>query len=91
MRRIKTFEAFSSTLGEYSMEVSEYLRGCNLFPSQISYLLDQYSGEIEKAYDEGRYSRQVAEKIAKDLKIGSGGFMQISMRGGHGWKNAYYK
>jgi hypothetical protein len=91
MRRIKTFESFSTTFEEYTLEVSDFLKGYNLFPDQISYLLDQYSGEIEIAYGEGRYSKEVADGIAKDLKIGSGGFMQISMRGGGGWQNAYYK
>ena len=91
MRRIKTFEAFSTTLGEYSLEVSEYLRRYNLFPDQISFLLDQYSGEIEQWHEEGRYSKELAEKIAKDLKIGSGGMMQMSLRGGNGWQNIYYR
>ena len=91
MLRIKTFEAFSTTLEEYSMEVSEYLRRYNLFPNQISFLLDQYSGEIEQWHEEGRYSKELAEKIAKDLKIGSGGMMQMSLRGGNGWQNIYYR
>lgn len=91
MRRIKTFEAFSTTLEEYSLEVSEYLRRYNLFPDQISFLLDQYSGEIEQWHEEGRYSKELAEKIAKDLKIGSGGMMQLSLRGGKGWQNIYYR
>ena len=91
MRIIKTFEAFSSSLEEYSLQVSEYLRDYNLFPDQISFLLDQYSDEIEKWHGEGRYSKELAEKIAKDLQIGSGGMMQISMKGGKGWQNIYYR
>ena len=91
MRKIKTFEAFSTTLDEYSLEVSEYLRRYNLFPSQISHLLDQYSSDIEEAHGEGRYSKEVAEKIAKELRLGSGGMMQMSLRGGSGWQNIYYR
>lgn len=91
MRKIKTFEAFSTTLDEYSLEVSEYLRRYNLFPSQISHLLDQYSSDIEEAHGEGRYSKEVAEKIAKDLRLGSGGMMQMSLRGGNRWQNIYYR
>lgn len=91
MRKIKTFEAFSTTLDEYSLEVSEYLRRYNLFPSQISHLLDQYSSDIEEAHGEGRYSKEVAEKIAKELRLGSGGMMQMSLRGGNGWQNIYYR
>lgn len=91
MKRIKTFESFSSTAEEYAVEVSDFLKGYNLFPDQISHLLDQYSGDIARAYEEGKYSKEVADEIAKELKIGSGGFMQVSMRGGRGWQNAYYK
>ena len=91
MRRIKNFESFSTTLEEYSLEVSEYLRKYNLFPDQISFLLDQYSLEIEQGHEEGRYSKEIADKIAKDLKIGSGGMMQMSLRGGSGWQNIYYR
>ncbi len=89
--RIKTFEAFSSTLEEYSLQVSDYLRRYNLFPGQISFLLDQYYGEIEKWHEEGRYSKDLADKIAKDLKLGSGGMMQMTLRGGRGWQNIYYR
>jgi hypothetical protein len=89
--RIKTFEAFSSTLEEYSLQVSDYLRRYNLFPDQISFLLDQYYGEIEKWHEEGRYSKDLADKIAKDLKMGSGGMMQMTLRGGRGWQNIYYR
>ena len=89
--RIKTFEAFSSTLEEYSLQVSDYLRRYNLFPDQISFLLDQYYGEIDKWHEEGRYSKDLADKIAKDLKLGSGGMMQMTLRGGRGWQNIYYR
>lgn len=91
MLRIKTFEAFSSTLEEYRVQVSDCLKKYNLFPEQISFLLDQYSGEIEKWHEEGKYSKDLVEKIAKELRLGSGGMMQMSLRGGRGWQNIYYR
>ena len=91
MMWIKTFEAFSTTIEEYSLEVSDFLRRYNLFPDQISFLLDRYSDEIVQWHEEGRYSKELADKIAKDLKLGSGGMMQMSLRGGNGWQNIYYR
>jgi len=63
----KIFENSFSSLDEYQNEILGFLKKYNLFPEQIRYLLDQYSEEIEEWYNEGKYSKDFAEKIASDL------------------------
>jgi hypothetical protein len=91
MRRIKTFESFGYTLEEYTLQVSDFLKPYNIFPSQISFLLDQYAAEIEEWYSEGKYAKELVNKIVKELGLGTGGMMQISLKGGNKWQNIYYK
>ena len=87
----KVFESAYSSSEEYREEILGFLKKYNLFPEQIRYLLDQYSDEIEEWYGEGKYSRDFAEKIAKDLNLSTGGIMQYKMTGGNQWQNIYYK
>jgi hypothetical protein len=54
-------------------------------------LLDQYSDEIEEWLEAGKYSKDFAEKIAKDLNLTTGGIMQYKMAGGNQWQNIYYR
>ena len=91
MPKIMRFEAFSTNLEEYSLQVSEYLKRYNIFPQQMAFLLNQYSDEIKKFHSDGRYSKDLADRIAKELRLGSGGMMQMTLRGGRGWQNIYYK
>ena len=93
MKHIKSWKVFESAYSsseEYREEILEFLKKYNLFPEQIRYLLDQYSDEIEEWYSEGKYSRDFAEKIAKDLNLSTGGIMQYKMTGGNQWQNIYY-
>ena len=80
-----------SSIDEYQSEVFGFLKKYNLFPQQIRYLLDQYSGEIEEWYNAGKYSKDFADKIADDLKLSTGGILQYKTAGGNQWQNIYYK
>jgi hypothetical protein len=94
MKHLKSWKVFENTyssLDEYQSEILGFLKKYNLFPEQIRYLLDQYSDDIEEWYNEGKYSKDFAEKIAKDLNLSTGGLMQYKMSGGNQWQNIYYK
>ena len=94
MRHLKSwkfFESVYSSLDEYQSEILDFLKQYNLFPEQTRYLLDQYSDDIEEWYNAGKYSKDFADKIAKDLNLSSGGIMQYKVSGGNQWQNIYYK
>lgn len=94
MKHLKTWKIFEtaySSIDEYQAEILGFLKKYNLFPEQTRYLLDQYSDDIEEWYNAGRYSRDFAEKIAKELNLSSGGMLQYKMTGGNQWQNVYYK
>ena len=90
MNYIKTFESYSD-IEQYTDEIFTFLRKYNLFPEQERYLRGAYSNEIEKWYNDGKYTREFSEKIAKDLQLSTGGLMQYKMTGGNQWQNIYYK
>lgn len=83
LKNWKVFEVAYSSLDEYQSEVMRFLKKYNLFPEQIRYLMDQYSDDMEEWYKTGKYSREFAEKIAKDLNLGTGGMLQYKMTGGN--------
>lgn len=94
MNRIKSWKVFEmsySSVDEYRNEVLSFLKKYNLFPEQTRFLMDRYSEEIRKWYEEGKYSRDFAEKIAKELNLVTGGIMQYKMTGGNRWQNIYYR
>lgn len=94
MDRIKSWKLFEmhySSVDEYRNDILVFLKKYNLFPEQTRFLMDRYSDEIQEWYEEGKYSRDFAEKIAKDLNLGSGGIMQYKMAGGSQWQNIYYR
>jgi len=87
----KVLEMAYSSVDEYREEILGFLKKYNLFPEQTRYLLDQYSDEIEEWLEAGKYSKDFAEKIAKDLNLTTGGIMQYKMAGGNQWQNIYYR
>lgn len=94
MKHLKSWKIFESTyysLEEYQNEILGFLKKYNLFPEQTRYLLDQYSDDIEEWYNTGKYSKDFAEKMAKDLNLSTGGMFQYKMTGGNRWQNIYYK
>ena len=91
LKEFKIFEISYSSIDEYRIEISEYLKKYNLFPEQIRYLMDQYSDDIEEWYKQGKYSKDFVDKISNDLKLSTGGIMQYKMTGGNQWQNIYYK
>lgn len=91
LKNWKVFETAYSSLDEYQAEILGFLKKYNLFPEQTRYLLDQYSDDIEEWYSAGKYSRDFAEKIAKELNLSSGGMLQYKMTGGNQWQNIYYR
>lgn len=86
---LKTFESYTD-VEEYADEVFRFLGKYNLFPSQIRHLRDFYFPLIEQWYSEGRYSRELAENIAKELELGTGGFSTFKSPPNL-WQNIYYK
>ena len=90
MNYIKTFESYSD-IEQYTNEIFTFLRRYNLFPEQERYLRNAYADQIEEWYNEGKYTREFAEKIAQDLQLSTGGLMQYKMTGGNQWQNIYYR
>jgi hypothetical protein len=72
------FEKFNS-IDEYIYYVTDNLKKYNIFQSEMNDLLNRYHDEIQASYDDGRQPFQVAQKIAKDLELDSGGLMQYKM------------
>jgi len=91
LKEFKIFEINSSSVDGYKSEILGFLKKYNLFPQQIRYLLDQYSDEIEDWYNDGKYSKDFADKIANDLNLSTGGILQYKTTGGNQWQNIYYK
>ena len=89
MVHLKTFESYSC-VGEFADEVFYFLSKYNLFPEQIRHLREFYWPLIEEWYSEGRYSRGLAEHIAKELELTTGG-MSTYKGPPNLWQNIYYK
>lgn len=89
MRYLKKFEAYRS-FDEYQLEVMDFLKKYNLFPDQLSYLMDFYEGDMREWYESGRYTREFAERIAKELELDSGGVMQYSVVSGPKYQQIKY-
>jgi len=86
---LKTFESYTD-VEEYADEVFRFLSKYNLFPAQIRHLRDFYWPLIEQWYSEGRYSRELAEHVAKDLELSTGGFSTFKSPPNL-WQNIYYR
>jgi hypothetical protein len=78
--RRKVLESYSS-YEEFEHYVMDSLKKYNIFKSQMNHLLEFYSDIIQSAYDEGRQPLSVAQEIAKELKLSTGGLMQYKMDG----------
>ena len=78
--RKKVLESYSS-YEEFEHYVMDALKKYNIFQSQMNHLLEFYTDIIQSAYDEGRQPLSVAEEIAKELKLDTGGLMQYKMDG----------
>ena len=78
--RRKVLESYSS-YEEFEHYVMDALKKYNIFQSQMNHLLEFYTDIIQSAYDEGRQPLSVAEEIAKELKLSTGGLMQYKMDG----------
>ena len=86
---LKTFESYAD-VEEWADEMFRFLRKYNLFPEQERRLREFYWPTIEQWYSEGRYSRELAEKIAKELDLTTGG-MSTYKSPPNMWQNIYYK
>jgi hypothetical protein len=86
MKYIKEWALFESynSVDEFVYFVVNSLKKYNIFQSEMTDLIDRYYNEIEEAYNNGKQPFQVAEKIAKDLNLDSGGLMQYRVGGSHG-------
>lgn len=86
---LKTFESYSG-VDEWADELFQFLRKYNLFPEQERKLREFYWPSIEEWYSNGKYSRECAEMIAKELQLTTGGFptykSPLTM-----WQNIYYR
>jgi hypothetical protein len=78
--RKKLLESYSSYV-EFEHYVMDSLKKYNIFQSEMNHLIDFYTDIIKSAYDEGRQPLSVAEEIAKELKLSTGGLMQYKMDG----------
>lgn len=78
--RRKVLESYSS-YEEFEHYVMDALKKYNIFQSQMNHFLDFYHDIIQSAYDDGRQPLSVAEEIAKELKLSTGGLMQYKMDG----------
>lgn len=78
--RKRILESYSS-YDEFEHYVMDALKKYNIFQSQMNHFLDFYRDIIQSAYDDGRQPLSVAEEIAKELKLSTGGLMQYKMDG----------
>ena len=85
---LKTFESYTD-VEEWADEVFRFLRKYNLFPGQVRHLREFYWPTIEQWYSEGRYSRDLAESIAKELELTTGGLSTYKSPP-NAWQNIYY-
>lgn len=89
MNYLKTFESYSD-ISDYTNEIFSFLRKYNLFPEQERKLRVAYADQIEEWYNQGKYTRDFANKVVSDLQLTNGGLMQYNLRGGGQWQNIYY-
>ena len=89
MNYLKTFESYSD-ISDYTNEIFSFLRKYNLFPEQERNLRVAYADQIEEWYNQGKYTRDFANKVVSDLQLTNGGLMQYNLRGGGQWQNIYY-
>ncbi len=75
---------------EWANEMFRFLNKYNLFPEQIRHLREFYWPLIEQWYSDGKYSRELAEKIAKELELSTGGMSTFKSLPNL-WQNIYYK
>jgi hypothetical protein len=75
---------------EWANEMFGFLNKYNLFPQQIRHLREFYWPLIEQWYSDGKYSRELAEKIAKELELSTGGMSTFKSLPNL-WQNIYYK
>ena len=75
---------------EWANEMFRFLNKYNLFPEQIRHLREFYWPLIEQWYSDGKYSRELAEKIAKELNLITGGMSTFKSLPNL-WQNIYYK
>lgn len=62
---------------EYFIEVETQLKNKNITPSDLSKILDFYSDEISKNWEDGKQPKEFVDKIVNDLEIGSGGYYNM--------------
>jgi hypothetical protein len=86
---LKTFESYMD-VEEWANEMFRFLNKYNLFPEQIRHLREFYWPLIEQWYSDGKYSRELAEKIAKELELSTGGMSTFKSLPNL-WQNIYYK
>jgi hypothetical protein len=86
---LKTFESYMD-VEEWANEMFRFLNKYNLFPEQIRHLREFYWPLIEQWYSDGKYSRELAEKIAKELNLSTGGMSTFKSLPNL-WQNIYYK
>ncbi len=89
MRYLKKFEAYRS-FDEYRLEIMDFLKRYNMFPTQLTHLMDFYEDEMLEWYESGKYSREFANRIANDLNLDSGGLMQYGVGPGAKYQQIKY-
>jgi hypothetical protein len=80
LKRFKIFETYNS-IEEYTYYVVDNLKKFNIIQSQMNYLLDFYMDKVEFGYENGQNPFEIANKIAKELELDSGGKMQYNKIG----------
>ncbi len=83
------FESYSS-VGEYADSVFDFLMPYELFPWQIRHLRMSYSERIYGGYEVGRYPKEIADEIAKELELEKGGYPTY-FKPSSKWQTNYYK
>ena len=89
MRYLKKFEAYRS-FDEYRLEIMGFLKRYNMFPAQLAHLMEFYEDEMREWYESGKYTREFANRIAKDLNLDSGGLMQYGVGPGAKYQQIKY-
>jgi hypothetical protein len=89
VRYLKKFEAYRS-FDEYRLEIMDFLKRYNMFPTQLTHLMDFYEDEMLEWYESGKYSREFANRIANDLNLDSGGLMQYGVGPGAKYQQIKY-
>lgn len=67
----KKNESNAYSLDEYNSYIRTELGKYDLRPAQVNHLLDFYSIEIESAYNEGNFPKNIVDKIISELELGS--------------------